>query len=125
MNPSVLTVFKSPFEKKRLGKDYDGGYIIAEIPNIKYKILLAGGIENDISFEEDFINKYAIDKAYAFDGTINNLPNEISNITFIKKNIGFSNDNKNIITKKIYKTFLLYLIIIIITYNKQHFIQFF
>jgi hypothetical protein len=36
MNPSVLSVFKSPFEKKRLGKDYDGGYIIAEIPNIKY-----------------------------------------------------------------------------------------
>ncbi len=55
MNPSVLTVFKSPFEKKRLGKDYDGGYIIAEIPNIKYTTLLPGGIENDISFEEDFI----------------------------------------------------------------------
>ena len=85
MNPSVLTVFKSPFEKIRLGKDYDGGYVIAEIPNIKYTTLLAGGIENDISFEEDFIKKYAIDNAYAFDGTINKLPKEISNITFIKK----------------------------------------
>jgi hypothetical protein len=95
MNPSVLTVFKSPFEKKRLGKDYDGGYIIAEIPNIKYKILLAGGIENDISFEEDFINKYTIDNAYAFDGTINKLPKDNSKITFIKKNIGFSNDDQN------------------------------
>jgi len=95
MNPSVLTVFKSPFEKIRLGKDYDGGYVIAEIPNIKYTTLLAGGIENDISFEEDFIKKYAIDNAYAFDGTINKLPKEISNITFIKKNIGFSNDNQN------------------------------
>ena len=94
MNPSVLTVFKSPFEKKRLGKDYDGGYIIAEIPNIKYTTLLAGGIENDISFEEDFINKYTIDNAYAFDGTINNLPKEISKITFIKKNIGFENTEK-------------------------------
>ena len=95
MNPNVLTVYKSPFEKKRLGKDYDGGYIIAEIPNIKYKILLAGGIDNDISFEEDFINKCEIDKIYAFDGTINGLPKENDRITFIKKNIGFSNDCEN------------------------------
>jgi hypothetical protein len=95
MNPSVLTVFKSPFEKKRLGKDNDGGYIIAEIPNIKYTTLLAGGIDNDISFEEDFLKKYAVDNAYAFDGTINKLPKENTQITFIKKNIGFSNDNEN------------------------------
>ena len=94
MNPSVLTVFKSPFEKKRLGKDYDGGYIIAEIPDIKYSTLLAGGIENDISFEEDFINNYPIDNAYAFDGTINKLPKENSKITFIKKNIGFYNNSQ-------------------------------
>ena len=95
MNPSVLTVYKSPFEKKRLGKNYDGGYIIAEIPNIKYTTLLAGGIENDISFEEDFINKYKINNAYAFDGTITKLPKKNSKITFIKKNIGFYNDKKN------------------------------
>ena len=94
MNPSVLTCYKSPFTKCRLGKDYDGGYIIAEIPNIKYTTLLAGGIENDISFEEDFIKKYTVDNAYAFDGTINNLPKEISKITFIKKNIGFENTEK-------------------------------
>ena len=85
MNPSVLTVFKSPFEKKRLGKDNDGGYIIAEIPNIKYTTLLAGGIDDDISFEEDFLKKYAVDNAYAFDGTINKLPKENTQITFIKK----------------------------------------
>jgi hypothetical protein len=95
MNPSVLTVFKSPFEKKRLGKDNDGGYIIAEIPNIKYTTLLAGGIDDDISFEEDFLKKYAVDNTYAFDGTINKLPKENTQITFIKKNIGFSNDNEN------------------------------
>ena len=44
---------------------------------------------------ECFVNKYTIDNAYAFDGTINKLPKETSQITFIKKNIGFSNDNQN------------------------------
>ena len=94
MNPSVLTVYKSPFEKKRLGRDYDGGYIISEIPDIKYKIFITCGICDDISFEEDFINKYEIDKTYAFDGTINGLPKENDKITFIRKNIGFSNNNQ-------------------------------
>jgi hypothetical protein len=92
MNPSVLTVFKSPFEKKRVGKDYDGGYIIAEIPFVKYTTLIAGGILDDISFEEHFMNKYPNTKIYAFDGTINNLPKENNKITFIKKNIGFENN---------------------------------
>jgi hypothetical protein len=92
MDPQVLTVYKSPFSKLRLGKEYDGGYIIAEIPNVSYSTLLAGGIERDISFEEDFLNKYSNVKAYAFDGTINQLPKANSNIMFIKKNIGFQNN---------------------------------
>jgi hypothetical protein len=94
MDPIVLTVYKSPFEKKRLGKDYDGGYIIADIPDIKYKLFLAGGIENDISFEEDFIIKYPEAKCYAYDGTIDNLPKENNNIIFIKKNIGYDNNDQ-------------------------------
>jgi hypothetical protein len=31
-------------------------------------------------------------KTFAFDGTINNLPKTNNNITFIKKNIGFENN---------------------------------
>ena len=94
MEPYVLTVYKSPFPKLRLGKDYDGGYIIADVPDVKYNIQLSGGIENDISFEEGFIHKYPIVKTYSFDGTINNLPKENNNITFIKKNIGFENNEQ-------------------------------
>ena len=113
MNPSVLTVYKSPFPKIRLGKDFDGGYIIADIPNVNYSLLIAGGICDDISFEEEFVKKYPNSKCIALDGTINNLPseNENENITFIKKNIGFENsdtvtnlndiinENKDIIVK--------------------------
>jgi hypothetical protein len=71
MNPAVLTVYKSPYEKKRVGRANDGGYVLCDIPNIEYSILLAGGIECDISFEEDFLNKYPNTICNAYDGTIN------------------------------------------------------
>ena len=92
LEPSQLITYKCPYKKYRLGQDYDGGYIIADIPNINYTILLAGGIENDISFEEDFIKKYPNTNCFAFDGTICKLPKENPNINFIKKNIGFENN---------------------------------
>lgn len=93
MEPSVLTVYECPYPKLRLGKDYDGGYIIADIPGIKYQLLLAGGIERDISFEEAFIAKYR-SRCVAFDGTIDKLPKENSKIEFVKKNIGSENTDK-------------------------------
>jgi hypothetical protein len=92
MDPEVLTVYQCPFPKKRLGKDYDGGYIIADIPNAKYSMLLAGGIESDISFEEDFVKKFNVG-CVAFDGTINGLPKPNNSIEFVKKNIGSENTN--------------------------------
>ena len=36
MDPRVLTVYKSPFPKKRIGRDIDGGYVIIDIPNVDY-----------------------------------------------------------------------------------------
>ena len=88
MDPSVLTCYKSPYPKVRLGKDYDGGYIIADIPGAHYKTIFAGGILDDISFEEDFLKKYPGTECFAFDGTIPALPKENAAITFIRKNIG-------------------------------------
>ena len=91
MDPSVLTVYACPFPKSRLGKNYDGGYVIAEIPDAKYSMLLAGGIAHDVSFEEDFVKKFNV-RCVAFDGTINQLPGKNNNtIEFVKKNIGSEN----------------------------------
>jgi hypothetical protein len=90
MHPKALTVYKSPYAKKRIGKDNDGGYVIVEIPNVQYNLLLAGGIKNDISFEEAFSSIYG-SRCVAFDGTINNLPKLNTNIEFVKKNIGAGN----------------------------------
>lgn len=93
MDINDLIVYKSPFQKQRIGKNNDGGYVILDIPNVKYSILLSGGIENDISFEENFIKKYQNIECIAFDGTIAGLPANNSSIKFVKKNIGFENTN--------------------------------
>ena len=97
MDPTVLTVYKSPFPKIRLGKDNDGGYVMSEIPNISYNTLIAGGIADDISFEEQFIKKYKNVECFLFDGTIDKLPveNLNENMFYIKKNIGAYNDDNN------------------------------
>lgn len=94
MNPEVLSVYKSPYPKLRLGRDGDGGYIIVDVPNVNYKLLISGGISDDISFEKDFSNKFKDAKIFAFDGEINDLPEKNDNITFINKNIGFENSEK-------------------------------
>ena len=90
MDTSLLTVYQSPVPKIRLGKDNDGGYILADITYPPNTILVSAGIGNDSSFEEAFIAKYS-QNCFAFDGTISNLSKP--NIEFEKKNIGASNTN--------------------------------
>lgn len=89
-----LILYKCPFSKIRIGSQYDGGYIIADLPN-KYDLFISGGIANNITFELDFLNKYPGLICYAFDGTINGLPNNTNeNLKFIKKNLSnFNSQN--------------------------------
>lgn len=91
MNPNLITVYQSPFPKRRIGRWCDGGYAIADIPNLKYDAFFAGGVCDDISFEEDFIRYQNTPiPVYAFDGTVDCLPYSPfqHQIKFIKKNIG-------------------------------------
>jgi hypothetical protein len=101
-NPIYLEVYESPFPKKRLGQDWDGGYIICDIPNVNYNMLLSGGVGGDISFEEDFLKMYPNCKCNAYDGTISDININNKNITFIKKNIGLRNtDNETTLKSEI------------------------
>ena len=84
----ALVVYSTDKNKIRLGRNRDGGYVI--IDGFSYDVLLSGGIADDISFENGFLNKYDV-KCYAFDGSIRDLPeNANQSILFIKKNIGHS-----------------------------------
>lgn len=86
-----LLLYKSPFPKERIGKNNDGGYVITNLPG-DYDMFLSGGISNDISFENDLIVKYPYLTCYAFDGSIEKLPQNNNNIIFVKKNIGCLNN---------------------------------
>jgi len=91
--PHNLTVYKSPFPKVRIGRNNDGGYLIANVPDITYDLLLSGGIANDSSFEDNFLNIYQDINCYAFDGTVDSSPSNNPKLTFIKKNIS-PNENE-------------------------------
>jgi hypothetical protein len=89
-----LILYESPFLKKRIGKNNDGGYVIATLPDT-YDLLISGGVSNDISFEEQLLELYLNLICYAFDGTVSELPNNNNNnrIHFYKKNLGDSNND--------------------------------
>lgn len=94
-NPNVLTCYKSPFKKIRVGKDFDGGYVICDIPNINYDLLLGCGVDVDISFESQFCNKYKNALCYLYDGSVNDIYLDNKNMTFFKKYINNFNDENN------------------------------
>lgn len=85
----LLKVYESKKNTKiRVGKDYDGGYVIYD--NIPCGILISCGISNDDSFEHAFTKKYDC-KCIAFDGSIPKLPHPSPDIKFVKKFVGDKN----------------------------------
>ena len=89
----ALTIFSVQIPKRRIGKPYDGGYVIYDLSG-GYDCLISGGISDDISFEQSFLSLQPSPiPCYAFDGTISALPATDSRIQFIKKNLGASDTN--------------------------------
>lgn len=90
-------------KKIALGRDGDGTYILPEelIKNDEKCVLLSFGISNDISFEKQFHAKYPLIKIYAFDPTIERLPEEIESIQFFKMGLaGRTNSKLNLFSLK-------------------------
>ena len=91
-----LTVYKTENKIRLGGKEDrgDGGYIIED--NLDYDILISAGIDNDVTFEKAFTEKYGV-KCLAFDGEsadkARKACNEVDDITHIPKNVGDVNTN--------------------------------
>lgn len=84
-----LILFSPTHPVQRVGKNNDGGYVICNLPG-SYDLFISGGVSDDISFEQHFLNLYPALKCYAFDGTVNSLPTNDKRIIFVKKNLGNS-----------------------------------
>lgn len=89
-NVKLLKRYKSPYNLIRLGRDFDGGYVVADI-NDTYDGFISCGVGSDISFEVDFMRKYNYLNCVIFDGTVKKLPYPHPKVTHIKKNIGSTN----------------------------------
>ena len=53
----------------RLGRDYDGGYLVSQSDIEKSELLIGLGINDDWSFEEDFLKRKKI-PIYAYDASV-------------------------------------------------------
>jgi hypothetical protein len=98
LEPSVFGL-----EKEGFGKEGDGTYVlpIELIENSNQFTLLSFGISNDISFEIDFKKKFPLIDIYAFDPTIDYLPNHNVDINFQKIGLaGKADKTKSIFTLK-------------------------
>lgn len=89
-----LIIYKTHYNKLRIGRNGDGGYVVLDIPNINYDMFISGGISNDDSFEHEFINKYKNISCEAFDFSVDKLPHPSDRINFNKKFISTINNDK-------------------------------
>ena len=98
--------------KLRYGQNGDGGYVIGQLKT-PYDCYISAGVSDEESFSRDFIESvnFTRENSFAFDGTIESYPYRYTEkITFIKKNIGATNDthttNLSFLTDKYSNIFL-------------------
>jgi hypothetical protein len=94
MDPKILTVYKPPHPKIRLGRDRDGGYVICDLDE-DYDLLLSAGLADEVSFEEDWLKRYPGKECIAFDGTIYRCPSENPRLTWNRKNVATNNSESS------------------------------
>ena len=73
-----------PLLLKRVGRDYDGGYIVPEKSLQMADALLGYGIADDPSFEEAFSDTYKR-PSYGFDGGVASVPSKNKLFTFFRE----------------------------------------
>jgi hypothetical protein len=86
----------------RIGKDNDGGYLINGKDISKSSSLLSFGIGEDVSFEQNFIDRNSSCSLVAYDSTVHEDHNSFFSGTkkLIRKNVGSHNIREIISEKK-------------------------
>ena len=85
-----IKIIDSQFTKIRIGNKHDGGYIAyEEICKITENVISIG-VEDNVSFDLDFVTKFPQSKVHLFDHTVDKLPHEHDNFTFHKVGVGIN-----------------------------------
>lgn len=93
----IVSDRNGPIQLERMGGPYDGGYVVP-VPALQAAdVLLGYGIAEDISFEEQFSEKYA-KPSFGFDCGIHRIKTENPKVTFINECIG---DDKHLYRSQI------------------------
>jgi len=83
-----LIPYKTNLQKCRIGEPGDGGYVIAEIPGIKYDALYSYGSNDNIIFEKGFYEKYKVD-SFVYDHTIDKITDKPDYLHFFKEGVSY------------------------------------
>lgn len=81
----ALRVYTPANPKRRLGRDYDGGYVVVD--GLSYDLYLSCGIGDDTSFDQAFCELHDV-PSFAFDGTVARPHHLPARMGFYRKNIG-------------------------------------
>ncbi len=74
-------------EKVRIGNNADGGYIALDEICRNTKTLLSFGVEDNVTFEANFVENYPKSAVVLYDHTVNGLPQQNDNFCFVKKGV--------------------------------------
>jgi len=86
LKTKYLVPHKTNLQKIRIGGYEDGGYVISEIPNVKYDALYSYGSGDNIKFEQSFYDQYGVE-SFVYDHTIDGITNKPDYIHFFKEGV--------------------------------------
>lgn len=84
----VLRVYETRLSKVRLGRDHDGGYVVAILP-MPYDHFLSGGIADDNSFERAVLDAHPYLMCDAFDPNSDGGPHSHERLRFNRAPVGY------------------------------------
>lgn len=83
-----IKVYDCNLTKIRIGNESDGGYVVLKEPCEKTNTVYSFGIEKDVGFELDFVNRFSNSCVKLFDPTIDSLPQSHEKFMFCKIGVG-------------------------------------
>lgn len=90
----ALSIYSTEYQKIRVGRECDGGYVIADAG--EYDHFVSAGVGDDVSFEHHLLNSHPNLRCDIFDGTVGGVPLSHNRMSFHRKNIGSGGSDTNL-----------------------------